>query len=286
MLARFWREVDTVGAVRRLRLRAAHGLLSASSASACACACCRSRRTRATSASCSPLLFPRDRDAQWLDGIDDDTLARLVEALGPMLGPSKEQGDGWRRPLADAHHLPRQRGARAGLLGRAAPAHEPGAAGRRPVPPARQRRRAAARTCRRRRHHRAAAGGAVPARAARRLPALRRQRARPPRSSTACRWTWCSRSTSCASALRPHRGSCSTALLAPQPAREAAAPAGRPGAARPSERRSMRAPVRAPLLAAGAQGGRAQRRNRRALHHPRPRRIPRHAARARPAAAR
>ncbi len=47
------------------------------------------------------LLFPRDRDAQWLDAIDDDTLARLVEALGPLLGPSKEQGEGWRRPLAD-----------------------------------------------------------------------------------------------------------------------------------------------------------------------------------------
>jgi site-specific recombinase len=96
MLARFWREVDTValfadfGFAPRMNFFGELG-----------------QRLRLRLLPITPetldlgelfaLLFPRDRDAQWLDGIDDDTLARLVEALGPMLA----KGDGWRRPLAD-----------------------------------------------------------------------------------------------------------------------------------------------------------------------------------------
>ncbi|HOY36889.1 MAG TPA: site-specific recombinase [Piscinibacter sp.] len=96
MLARIWREVDTValfadfGFAPRMNFFGELG-----------------QRLRLRLLPITPetldlgelfaLLFPRDRDAQWLDAIDDDTLARLVEALGPMLS----QGDGWRRPLAD-----------------------------------------------------------------------------------------------------------------------------------------------------------------------------------------
>ena len=96
MLARIWREVDTValfadfGFAPRMNFFGELG-----------------QRLRLRLLPITPetldlgelfaLLFPRDRDAQWLDAIDDDTLARLVEALGPMLA----EGDGWRRPLAD-----------------------------------------------------------------------------------------------------------------------------------------------------------------------------------------
>ena len=96
MLARIWREVDTValfadfGFAPRMNFFGELG-----------------QRLRLRLLPITPetldlgelfaLLFPRDRDAQWLDAIDDDTLARLVEALGPMLA----EGEGWRRPLAD-----------------------------------------------------------------------------------------------------------------------------------------------------------------------------------------
>jgi site-specific recombinase len=62
-------------------------------------------------------------------------------------------------------------------------------------------------------------------------------------------------------------------VVSPEPAREVAKPRGRSGAHRRRAAQHARA-VRAALLAARAQGGRAQRRDRRALHHPRPFRVP------------
>ncbi|MFT3954647.1 MAG: site-specific recombinase [Piscinibacter sp.] len=100
LLARFWREVDTValfadfGFSPRMNFFGELG-----------------QRLRLRLLPITPetqdlgelfaLLFPRERDASWLAAIDDDTLARLAELLGPMLaGPTGETLD-WRSPLLD-----------------------------------------------------------------------------------------------------------------------------------------------------------------------------------------
>jgi site-specific recombinase len=96
VLARFWREVDTValladfGFAPRMNFFGELG-----------------QRLRLRLLPITPetqdlgelfaLLFPRDRDAQWLEAIDDDTLARLVEALAPMIDQVRD----WREPLID-----------------------------------------------------------------------------------------------------------------------------------------------------------------------------------------
>jgi site-specific recombinase len=109
LLARFWREVDTValfadfGFSPRMNFFGELG-----------------QRLRLRLLPITPetqdlgelfaLLFPRERDAQWLAAIDDETLARLVELLGPMLaGTPAEPADAepagkardWRTPLLD-----------------------------------------------------------------------------------------------------------------------------------------------------------------------------------------
>ena len=96
LLARFWREVDTValfadfGFASRMDFFGELG-----------------QRLRLRLLPITPetqdlgelfaLLFPRESDAQWLDAIDDDTLARLSEALAPLL----DTGRDWREPLLD-----------------------------------------------------------------------------------------------------------------------------------------------------------------------------------------
>ena len=187
----------------------------------------------ATWASCSRCCSRATATRTGCDAIDDDDARAAGRALRrrPMLRAHGATA-GARRCSTRIVYLA-ARCAPSGLSRRAAPAHEPRAAGRRPVPPARQRGRAAGRRAPRdARRPRAAAGGAVPARAARRLPALRRQRARAPRGSTACRSTSCSRSTSCASAAHRIEALLDCAARAAAGAR-AAAPDGRPGAARP-----------------------------------------------------
>ena len=106
LLARFWREVDTValfadfGFSPRMNFFGELG-----------------QRLRLRLLPITPetqdlgelfaLLFPRERDAQWLAAIDDETLARLVELLGPMLagtprdGADPGAGRGWRAPLLE-----------------------------------------------------------------------------------------------------------------------------------------------------------------------------------------
>jgi site-specific recombinase len=96
LLARFWREVDTValfadfGFSPRMNLFGELG-----------------QRLRLRLLPITPetqdlgelfaLFFPSERDAQWLAAIDDDTLARLADALGPVFA----QGRDWREPLID-----------------------------------------------------------------------------------------------------------------------------------------------------------------------------------------
>ncbi len=109
LLARFWREVDTValfadfGFSPRMNFFGELG-----------------QRLRLRLLPITPetqdlgelfaLLFPRERDAQWLAAIDDDTLARLVELLAPMLAGAQGEpadasppgkGRDWRTPLLD-----------------------------------------------------------------------------------------------------------------------------------------------------------------------------------------
>jgi site-specific recombinase len=100
VLARFWREVDTValfadfGFSPRMNFFGELG-----------------QRLRLHLLPITPetqdlgelfaLLFPRERDAQWLAAIDDDTLARLVELLGPMLAGAQGEASDWRTPLLD-----------------------------------------------------------------------------------------------------------------------------------------------------------------------------------------
>ncbi|MFT3663477.1 site-specific recombinase [Piscinibacter sp.] len=96
LLARFWREVDTValladfGFAPRMNFFGELG-----------------QRLRLRLLPITPetqdlgelfaLLFPSGRDAQWLAEIDDDTLARLSGALAPL---AAQAGD-WREPLLD-----------------------------------------------------------------------------------------------------------------------------------------------------------------------------------------
>ena len=123
---------------------------------------------------------------------------------------------------------------------------------------------------------RGAAGGRLPARAARRLPARRRPASRRTWSSSASRWTSSSTSTSCRAA-RGASSSCWSACW--RPTRRRSGGGCWPTLVREIAERARRARAAgAPLFAAGAQGRRAQRRDRRALHHAHPRRIPRHAA--------
>jgi site-specific recombinase len=100
VLARFWREVDTValfadfGFSPRMNFFAELG-----------------QRLRLRLLPITPetqdlgelfaLLFPRERDAQWLGAIDDDTLARLTELLGPILSSAQRNDGDWRTPLLD-----------------------------------------------------------------------------------------------------------------------------------------------------------------------------------------
>ncbi len=96
LLARFWREVDTValfadfGFAPRMNFFGELG-----------------QRLRLRLLPITPetqdlgelfaLFFPSERDAQWLAAIDDDTLARLSQALGPVFAGGR---DG-REPLID-----------------------------------------------------------------------------------------------------------------------------------------------------------------------------------------
>ncbi len=96
LLARFWREVDTValfadfGFSPRMNFFGELG-----------------QRLRLRLLPITPetqdlgelfaLLFPSERDAQWLEAIDDDTLARLGEALVPVAAQARD----WREPLVD-----------------------------------------------------------------------------------------------------------------------------------------------------------------------------------------
>lgn len=96
LLARFWREVDTValfadfGFSPRMNFFGELG-----------------QRLRLRLLPITPetqdlgelfaLFFPSERDAQWLAAIDDDTLARLEQALGPVFA----QGRDGREPLID-----------------------------------------------------------------------------------------------------------------------------------------------------------------------------------------
>lgn len=109
VLARFWREVDTVALFADFGFSARMNFFGE-----------LGQRLRLRLLPITPetqdlgelfaLLFPRERDAQWLAAIDDDTLARLVELLGPMLagaqgepadaGPAGKGRD-WRTPLLD-----------------------------------------------------------------------------------------------------------------------------------------------------------------------------------------
>jgi site-specific recombinase len=96
MLARFWREVDTValfadfGFSPRMNFFGELG-----------------QRLRARLLPITPetqdlgelfaLFFPSGRDAQWLAAIDDETLARLAQALGPVFAHGRDA----REPLID-----------------------------------------------------------------------------------------------------------------------------------------------------------------------------------------
>jgi len=96
LLAQFWREVDTValfadfGFAPRMNLFGELG-----------------QRLRLRLLPLTPettdlgelfaLFFPRDRDAQWLEAIDDTILERLVATIAPLLDP----GTDWRAPLLD-----------------------------------------------------------------------------------------------------------------------------------------------------------------------------------------
>lgn len=96
LLARFWREVDTVALLADFGFAPRTNFLAE-----------LGQRLRARLLPITPetqdlgelfaLLFPNARDAQWLAAIDDDTLARLVDALAPL---AAQAGD-WREPLVE-----------------------------------------------------------------------------------------------------------------------------------------------------------------------------------------
>ncbi len=177
---------------------------------------------------------------------------------------------------ARSRDLPGQRGARSRLLRPAAQAHERGDAGQRTFPPAGVQQRAAARGGGRRRPEQraGAAGSRLPARAARPVPRGGGQHRPAPRGVRHLGGHRL-RGGTAARARAAHRAAARLRAVAPAGAR-AAAPAAVSGADAGTAPRRALAAV-APLCAAVAQGGRAQRRDRRALHRPQPRRVPRHA---------
>jgi len=96
LLARFWREVDTVALLADFGFAPRTNFFGE-----------LGQRLRLRLLPITPetqdlgelfaLLFPSERDAQWLAAIDDDTLARLVDALAPL---AAQAGD-WREPLVE-----------------------------------------------------------------------------------------------------------------------------------------------------------------------------------------
>jgi site-specific recombinase len=207
------------------------------------------------------LLFVPDSDAAWLEALDDDTLER-AGAAGPEPAGA--------RHAARRDDDPGQRGARRGLHAGDAPAHGPALLADDPF---RQLTRwpSPARGAAGRPQRRGAARSRAPACAARRLPAAA--------DSVRAHLEEYGVSVDIVFELDQLRERTSAsrmlldAVLAPGP---------RPELRRlvltllrvQAEQRGGRAGG-APVPPAGAPGGRAQRRDRRALHHPRPRRVPR-----------
>lgn len=96
LLARFWREVDTVALFADFGFSPRMNLLGE-----------LGQRLRLRLLPITPetqdlgelfaLFFPSERDAQWLAAIDDDTLDRLTQALGPVFAHGRDA----REPLID-----------------------------------------------------------------------------------------------------------------------------------------------------------------------------------------
>ena len=284
VLRRFWHDVDTAalladfGFAPRMALSQRTG-----PAPAPAPAAGHARHPRPGRA--VPLLFPRPTDADWLDAIDD---AHAATPGSPTLARRQRRRDGWRSRMTGRRSTLSwsARCARAGFLAALRPRMSRELLVDEPVPPAGARApsdvREAARGRRRRRcccvrpqYLRALLDT---------LPPARRQRRRAPRGPRRLGGHRV-RARPAARAHAAHRAA--ARLRAEHHARHRDAR----GCSLQLVRTAGRAPqharaVGAALLAAGAQGGRAQRRDRRALHHPRPRRLPRACCGARPAAAR
>ncbi|WP_341887879.1 site-specific recombinase [Variovorax sp. YR752] len=101
VLARFWREVDTVALLADFGFSPRMNFFGE-----------LGQRLRLRLLPITPetqdlgelfaLLFPRERDAHWLAAIDDETLARLTELLAPMLAGWQGAANDWRTPLLDS----------------------------------------------------------------------------------------------------------------------------------------------------------------------------------------
>ena len=267
-------------AVFRLRLRPAHGAVQRDLGPAApARAAGHARHARAGRTVPAALQARRH-------GVAAGHRRRHAAAPGPP-GVARHRCRPGRLARGDARcgDLPDQRGARGRLLRPAAQAHERGRAGQRALPPTGGQRRAAARGTGGRRpgQPHGAAGGRLPARAARPVPRGGGQHRRAPgglRHLGGHRL----RGRAVARTRAAHRAAARLRAVAAAGARAAAPDAVAGADAGAAPRRALAAG--APLCTTVAQGGRAQRRDRRALHRPQPRRNTATCSGARPAAAR